>query len=175
MNPAHLHLALIHFPIASTILALPLLCFALWRRGEWGATAAAAFLLVTGAASALAAQNTGEGAEELVEGLPGVSAAAIQEHEERAEVATVLAVIAGVAGLGAAGLAFKEKASLARLALGVTLLADGAAAGAMAWTGNAGGQIRHPEISDGAGTSASATRGVPADEGRVEEGEDDDE
>ncbi len=150
MNPPHLHLALIHLPIACSILAIPLLAFALWRRAEWGATAAATFLVVVGGASAVAAEKTGERAEEHVENLVGFEEAPIEEHEERAKIAMLLAVVSGALGLGAAGLAWTGRTSLARGALGVTLVAELATAGAMAWTGNSGGLIRHPEIEEGA-------------------------
>jgi uncharacterized membrane protein len=178
MNPAHLHLMLIHFPIATAFLALPLLGYAILRRGDRGATGAAALVLAIGAGSAYFATETGEDAEEIVEELPGVSEAAISEHEERAETAMVLSIVTGLVGLGAAGLAFTGRTRPAQWVLGAALLADAATSGAMAWTANAGGAIRHPEIVDGAGGvagdgSEARSEGVGREEGGEGERDDD--
>ena len=158
MNPAHLHLMLIHFPIASSFLALPVLAWALFRRAELGAIGAAAFVVAVGGVSAVLALETGEDAEEMVERLPGVSEEAIKEHEERAETAMVLSVATGLVGLVAAGAMGLGRIRLARAALGVALAADGATAAAMAWTGNAGGAIRHPEITNTGAAAADLGR-----------------
>jgi uncharacterized membrane protein len=156
MTPAHLHLVLVHFPIAASFLALPLLILALIRRADGGSTSAVALVLLLGAGAAVAAKATGEEAEEVAEHLPGVSEATIHEHEERAELATVLAVLAGLGGLAAGGLALAGRTRLATAALGVTMVADLASAGAMAWTGLAGGEIRHTELRDGAAAATGA-------------------
>jgi hypothetical protein len=149
MNPAHLHLLVNHFPIVGAFVSLPLLALALWRRGDRGSLLAAVTVLVVSAAGAGAAQLTGDDAEEVVEHLPGVSESLIHTHEERAEVATILAVVTGLGSLGILGFAIRSgKTPL----IGTVVLTAGAlaTAGTMAWTGQAGGQIRHTEIRDGA-------------------------
>lgn len=155
MNPAHLHLALIHFPIAAAFLALPLIGLALYRKADLGATLAAALVLGSGGLAAGLAVNTGEGAEEIVEGLPGVTEAAIHAHEEAAELAMVVSIVTGVLGVAAAGLATNGRGRLAVGTLGVALAADVVTAAAMARAGNLAGLIRHPEIADGASNLAA--------------------
>ena len=129
MNAAHLHLIVLHFPIAGAFLALPLLALALWRRGEAGTTYAAAIVLVIAAAGALVAVETGEGAEEVVEPLAGFSEPDLHEHEERGELALWVSIAAGVLGLGAAGAAWSGRTRLTTVALGAALAADLGAAG----------------------------------------------
>lgn len=167
MNLAHLHLMLIHFPIAGSFFGIPLLAWALWRRAELGATAAAAAVVLAAGIAGGLALNTGDGAEEVVEDQPGVTEAAIHEHEERAEVAATLGGLTALLGVAALGAAAMSKGRIAQGALGAALVAEIATAGAMAWTGNAAGAIRHPEAS--AAVVASAERGE-----RGEQGEDDD-
>ncbi len=148
MSAAYLHLMINHVPVVGAFLALPLLALALWTR-ERGAVAAAALVLALSGAGAGGALWTGEPAEEQVEHLAGTSEPAIEIHEERAEVATILAVLAGLAGLAVAAAGARGGRSAL---LGVTALAA-ASAGAMAWTAQSGGPIRHSELRDDAATA----------------------
>ena len=125
----------------------------------------ATVLVVAGLAGGLAL-NTGEGAEEAVEDLPGVQEAAIHEHEERAEVAASLGGLTALLGVGALAAAMTSRGRIAQGLLGAALVGELATAGAMAWTGNAGGAIRHPEI----GTASVAA----SERGEAGEREDDD-
>ncbi|MDP2307301.1 MAG: hypothetical protein Q8P18_14845 [Pseudomonadota bacterium] len=140
MNGAHFHLLVNHAPLFALVFALPLLGYVALRQ-DLGAWRAAVFLMVVGGVSAVAALRSGEPAEEFLEARMEVSEDLVHEHEERAEVATVLAVLGGVL----APLAYWRRHRRERLAAAATLVAALAGAGAMAWTANAGGAIRHPE------------------------------
>ncbi len=144
MNGAHLHLALIHFPIAGLFFAAAALGWALFRKSAEARTAALVLTLLAGL-SVVPAYLTGEEAEEVAEDVQGVLESTIEEHEEAAEPALIVTLLA--AGIALGGLLFfrapKEHPSwLVPVVLGFVLLA----AAAIARTGNLGGHIRHPEI-----------------------------
>lgn len=157
MNAAHLHLLINHLPILGAFLAVPLVVLALWRRHEPGTLYGAVFLVVAAGVGAVAADQTGDGAEESVEDLPGVSEHLIHEHEEAAEVAMVLALVTAAIGIGAAVLTARA-GKVHPLATGILLSATLATSAAMANVGWAGGQIRHTEIREDGGKSPPSAR-----------------
>lgn len=153
MNAAHLHLLVNHLPIFGSMLSLVLFALALWRRDR-GVQLSATVISALAAVGAAAALWTGEPAEEVVEGLPGVAEAAIHDHEEAAELAAVLMLGAGALSIGALLLSRRAPAP-GMVALGVPAVATLAAVGALTVAGSTGGKIRHPEIADGAPVAAS--------------------
>jgi len=156
MNAAHLHLVINHLPIIGACLSLPLVALILWRRSDRGLILAAALTLVLTGVGALAALQTGEPAEEMVEHLPGTAESLIEPHEERAEVAAGLAVATALGALVVLGVAWRREGPLPVSLLATLLVASVATSGAMAWTGKAGGMIRHPEIRGERGGVAAA-------------------
>ena len=180
MNAAHLHLLVNHLPILGTFLAIPLIGLVFWRPRDRGLLVGAALILALSGLGAGAALSSGEGAEETVEHLPGVSERLIHAHEEAAEVAAGFAGFAALAGLGVLGWGLVREGGAHRLATAGVLVATLASAGAMAYTGSTGGVIRHEEIR---GDQASAlTLGASllggaafASEGDEEEDDDEDE
>ena len=173
MNAAHLHLLLNHLPIVGTLLALPLLLLAIGWRKQPAVLGAAVLILAFSAAGAVGANLTGEGAEERVEHMAGVSERTIHEHEERAETATVVSVVTGIAGLGLLGWAARRKEA-SPLAMGALLILTGISAGTMAWTGASGGRIHHPEVRADGGVEAQPLSKREADPGLWGDGDDDD-
>ena len=175
MNAAHLHLLVNHLPILGSFLAAPLLVLALLRRHEPGTLYGAVFLVLAAGIGAIAADQTGEGAEESVEDLPGVSEHLIHEHEEAAEVAMVLALVTAAIGIGATVVTARS-GKVHPLATGILLSATLATSAAMANVGWAGGQIRHTEIREDGGKSGPTSR-VERKEGgeRGEAGEEEEE
>ena len=94
---------------------------------------------------AIPAYLTGEPAEELVENLPGVSKASIEQHEEAAQVAFAGVLIVGAAALG--GLIFFRRGKWIPNWLSVIVLVLSLIVFVlMARTANLGGLIRHTEI-----------------------------
>ena len=146
MNVAHLHLILNHVPVLGTAFGLGLLTFALWRKSE-EVKKAALGLFVISALLAIPVYLTGEPAEEIVEELPDVSHANIEEHEEAAEVAFIGVLALGVAAL--AGLVWRRGRTVPTGFASGILAASVAVCGLMAWTANLGGQVRHTEIRSG--------------------------
>lgn len=162
MNDAHLHLLVNHLPIVGAVFSVALVALALFMPKERGALRAAVLLLVLTGGGAVAAQLTGEPAEEVVEELAGVDESQIHEHEERAEAALVISLITAALGIGV--LVMNErKGAVPAAASGLLLVASLASAGAMGWTGQAGGPIRHSEIRD-EGANPAPAQGEENDE-----------
>ena len=94
MNGAHWHLVVNHLPIIFPIVGVIVMITGLISKSE--AVKRTAFMIfVFGALAAIAAMNTGEGAEEVVENINGVSENFIESHEEAAETFAILSYILG--------------------------------------------------------------------------------
>jgi hypothetical protein len=146
MNAAHLHLLVNHLPIIGAYLGLILLCSTMLRRGDRGMFLATVIVLVISGAGALAAQFTGEPAEEVVEHLPDVPKTLIETHEEGALVATILAGVTSLLALGLSFYALRREGLVPSPVMLVLFLATVATCIAMTWVGSSGGKIRHSEI-----------------------------
>ena len=154
MDAAHIHLLLNHVPVLGTIFALVLLGYGTVRGSDDVVKASLWTLGVVGLA-AVAVYLTGEPAEELVEGLPGVSEAVLERHEEAALWATLGG--GAVGALAFLGLFLYRGATVPRRFAGGVLVATLALTGVMGWTANLGGQVRHTEIRAGAAADAGGT------------------
>ena len=154
MNGVHIHLLLNHIPVVGMLIGLVVFALGIWRRNDaWTRLALGLFVMV-GVAS-LATMLTGEGAEEAVERLPGVTDAIIEPHEEAAKIAAIGAYVLGAISLAA--LVWVRRRPLPRTLTVVVLPVVLLVAGLMAYAANLGGQIRHTEIR--AGTVVEADRG----------------
>jgi hypothetical protein len=140
MDQAHWHLLLNHTPILGSLFGLLLLAFGLLRHNAPALRIGLITVLVS-AVLCIPTQLTGEGAEEVVEDMPGITHAIIHEHEEAAEVGFWAMEATGVLALLALLMP-----SRGRLFTGLTLVATAASFGLLARAGNLGGQISHPEI-----------------------------
>jgi uncharacterized membrane protein len=159
MNPAHLHLLVNHLPIFGTLFALFLsggaLLLSTFRRGLFlGAVA----LAVIGGIGGFVAENTGEGAEEIAEELPGVTEALIHSHEEAGETAAALGALAMLLGVGLWVVGGRREQVPVWAPAGLAL-ASLVATGAMGYAGATGGEIRHTEIRDGAASGGGEVEG----------------
>jgi uncharacterized membrane protein len=144
VNLAHLHLILNHFPVVGSVIVALLLAFALQRRSDDVGRAALLLAALIGV-MAIITYFTGERVEELVERLPDVSKAAIEEHEDAALVATI--VVGALGAFSIVGLYFHRGArALSRRMTGSALVLSLVACAAMGYTALLGGQVRHSEI-----------------------------
>lgn len=146
MNPTHIHLLLNHFPIIGTLIGSAILLYSIIKKQDTGKVTGA-FIIVVMAIIAIPVLLTGEPAEESVEHLAGISKAIIHDHEEASEKAFWLMEITGVFSLLAI-VFYKIKSRLAPKAFLVAFIFSAITFFAMAWAGNLGGKIRHPETSD---------------------------
>lgn len=144
MNPAHLHLMLNHIPLVGIGFVILLLIIALLRRSNEMINISLLFVILV-ALWAIPAYLTGESAEEIVEGLPGISEQLIEAHEESAELAFIFIEAVGVlAFITLVARRFYTK--LGKVLAILTLLGLIIGGGLIAWTANQGGKITHPEI-----------------------------
>lgn len=144
MNKAHLHLLLNHLPIILPLVAVVLLGIGIVRKlrvlGQ-----AACIVFIVSAIFAFASMQTGEGAEDAIKNLPGVSRKLIHQHEERAGTFTLISY-----GLGILSIillwSYSRRPQLVN-GIGVFLLISAIAVLVTGYlTGMSGGLIRHPEI-----------------------------
>lgn len=143
MNPAEIHLTITHLPIFGAFFAAITLVVGLVKKNNTLLILGTAFMAIS-AFGILIAHNSGEGAEEIVENLPGISHDAIHEHEEAAEplmpIAFATLLVSGVMIYLAQKKAhLVSKVSLAMLVLALAMLGVGIRAGWMA------GYIKHQE------------------------------
>ena len=164
-----MHLILAHIPVVGLFLSTLLFAYAWWRRDAGARKIALAGLTFSGL-MALPVFFTGEGAEEVVEKLAGISETLIERHEDAALIAAVLSALVGA--VAALSWFWEWRRGSSPRALGVAVALSALVAfGAIGWTANLGGQINHPEI---AGNAASAA-GPESQEGGEDEGDEDDE
>jgi len=100
VNSAHLHLMVNHLPLFAALFSGVFLMVGLVR-AQSALTKAGLVIAVVAGLGAFTAARTGEGAEEIVEELAGISEAAIEPHEEAAEAATLAAIGLGLFALAA--------------------------------------------------------------------------
>lgn len=145
MDQAHLHLLITHLPIFGSLLGTLVLGYGIWKKSNTTKTAAH-YIFIISALGACIAYITGEGAEETVENIQGVSENIIEQHADFAAYALTALISVGVASLITIYLEF-IKNSLAKSLTLVTFFLAIIGFALVARTGYLGGQIRHTEIS----------------------------
>jgi len=143
MNSVQMHLALTHVPVILSLVGLIMLIVAFFIKNST-ITKTSYILILTAGIAALPVFFTGEGTEEAIENLPGVSESVIGRHEEVAKLAMISIAAAGLVAL-AALFSFRWQIA-ARLFKVVVVLLAITSGGLMAQTAHLGGQIRHTEI-----------------------------
>jgi uncharacterized protein YacL len=147
MDAAHIHLMITHLAVLGSLLGAFVLIHALWSKNNPTKIAAYNLLILT-AAGGIIAYLTGEGAEEVVENLPGITETTIEQHEDFAIFTLVSLIILGLTSLLGLFVTFRKSAmtrTVAYVALVMSLISFGFAAR----TGYLGGKIRHTEINSG--------------------------
>ena len=153
INFAHLHLVLNHLPIMTIPIALVFFVFSICRKNEELKKFSLLVIAAT-AATVIPVFFTGEPAEDVVEGLVGISKKLIHDHEETAELSLILTLIAGAFSI--IMLFFEQKfVFLKKYGDKVVLALCVAALGLLVYTANKGGKIRHSELRDGASVTDS--------------------
>jgi len=170
MNDAHLHLLLNHLPILGVLFGLLILTSGFFLKNK-AVKQTALGLFVLSAILAIPAYLTGEPAEEMVEGLPGVTESLIESHEDLANIFLWMVGALGLFSLATFYADFKSK----RIAPTLFVLTFVAAIGTMVFAqqvGVSGGEIRHTEIRSG--VTAAATGAENTSNGGGKAADDDD-
>lgn len=144
MNEAHFHLVVNHLPIIFPLVGIIILIIGLISKSD-AVNRTAYIIFILGAISAIISMVSGEGAEEVVEKINGISETYIKAHEESAEVFAILIYILG--GISIIGLwtSFKNK-SVSNVIPFVTIAFALVVLFFARQTGTTGGEIRHTEI-----------------------------
>jgi len=144
MNGAHWHLVVNHLPIIFPLVGMIVMVAGLLSKSD--AVKRTAFMIfILGALASIAAMTTGEGAEEVVENISGVTENYIESHEETAETFALLSYILG--GISVFGLwaGINRKKLFGFIAIGALVFSMLVLFFAKQ-TGTTGGEIRHTEI-----------------------------
>ncbi|MCX6209069.1 MAG: hypothetical protein NTZ59_06085 [Bacteroidetes bacterium] len=150
MNQTHIHLLITHLPIFGSILGGLVLAYGIWTKSNQ-TKIAAYYLLIISSIGAVIAYFTGEGAEETVEKIPGISKNIIEQHSDFAMYALVSLSILGVVVLIGLFLSLR-KSTLSRTIAITTFFISLISFGLVVWTGYLGGKIRHTEINSASPT-----------------------
>jgi uncharacterized membrane protein len=161
MNGAHWHLVVNHLPIIFPLVGAIVMVIGLVSKSE-AVKRTSYFIFVLGALASVAAMTTGEGAEEVVENIAGVTEDYIKSHEETAETFALLSYVLGGISLVGLWASFKQKTFSSILTVS-TLTLSFVVLFFAKQTGTTGGEIRHTEIRTGAALPTNAN----------EEGDDD--
>jgi uncharacterized membrane protein len=145
MNASQIHLALTHLPVVLSMTGLIILIISLVKK-HLVAEKISLYILVAAGVSSLPVFFSGEGAEEMVENLPGISESLIERHEEIAKYGFFILLATALS-------AFVALLSIPHTAIKVTriltLVLALTSSVVMAQTAHLGGQIRHSEIRPG--------------------------
>jgi hypothetical protein len=144
MNDAHLHLVVNHFPIIGLLFGIGIVITGIILKNN-SVKNTAYFVFIIAAIFGAFSMKTGEGAEELVENLPGIGHDIIHEHEEIAEKFILLLYATGI-GAFISLIASYKNYKFSTIATYCTL-ALALISGFLAKNvGTTGGEIRHTEI-----------------------------
>ena len=173
ISPAHWHLLVNHFPIILVMTGALFFILGFIMKKPWLHNAAL-LLTILAALAGFIANQTGEGAEESVEGIAGISEQSINIHENAASTGLTIILITGVLAVITALVNMKNKKA-GNIFMIITLIATLGSSGYMGYVGLTGGEIRHSEIRGDFGRGGTADSGTTIRSGAEEEaGEDDD-
>jgi hypothetical protein len=159
MDLTHIHLLLNHFPTIGTIIVGGLFLLSLITKSDDLKRASLAILLGI-SLIAIPTYMSGNGAQDAIKSLPGVSKSLIEAHEGAALVAIGFMLFTGAF----AWLGLWQSRRLARIPawnLAVILVLTLVSFGLMARASNLGGEIRHEEIRAVQGKGATVAEAAP--------------
>lgn len=146
MNATQVHLAMTHLPVILSLVGMLALLIS-FIKPNISLRRTALYILLIAGITALPVFFTGEGAEETVENLPGVSESLIEDHESIAKYGLFAILAAAVLALIALPNFIAEKFKKGIVV--AVLIVSFVSTGLMIQTAHLGGQIRHSEIRTG--------------------------
>ena len=165
MNQAHLHMVVNHFPIIGIIIGMIVLGVGIATKSALSKRIGG-LILIGSSLFTFPSFETGEGAEEIVENLPGVSENLIEKHEELAE--QFMGFVWAIILIGVLSLLSEWKMKKFTNWLYISLFVISLFATYFAkQVGTSGGEIRHTEI-----RKASAKQGTQSENEEKEHEED---
>jgi hypothetical protein len=145
MNAAHLHLFLTHAPIFGTLFGVLILLLGAVRKSD-ELKRLGLWLFILTALLVLPTYLTGSPASgQMKKMMPTMPMETADQHEEIAIVALVAVLFVGILSIAGVVIFSKSKA-IPGWFIGLVLAMALLSTGALAWTANLGGKIRHTEI-----------------------------
>lgn len=144
MNDAHFHLMVNHLPLVGILIGFLTLLGGYVLKSPHGKITALGIFIFS-ALTAIVAFKTGEGAESIVEHMPGVSETFIHKHEEQAELFLNMILLLGGTSLLTLFFQFK-KPPLAKYGFHLVFVLSIASLALSKSVGTSGGEITHIEI-----------------------------
>ncbi len=144
MNQSYWHLVINHFPIIFPVAGVIVMITGLISNSD-PVKRAAYLIFIIGSLCVFPTMETGEGAEEVVESVLGISEDYIETHEEAAESFAIYSYIFGVVSLFGLWVSFKRNQYSDKLSIVILIYACLVLYFAKE-VGNTGGEIRHTEI-----------------------------
>ena len=157
MNTAHWHLLFNHLPIIGTVIGTLILISGYLLKNNSAVKQTAMGVFVFSALTAIPAYLTGEAAEDLVEGLPGVTEQFIESHEDLSKMFLIVVLVLGTLSLATVISGYLKSKFASTLNVLVLITSIGTCILA-SQVGTSGGEIRHTEIrSEVTGQNTNAT------------------
>ena len=144
MDPLQLHLLVNHLPIIGALTALIVVVIGVLRKNVAVRTVGLSLYAVM-ALAVLPTYFSGEGAEERVENIAGISHDVIHEHEESAELSLIMMLVAAAVALATVVAQWKGMSIASTLSYLFVVIALITAI-QIALTGHEGGKIRRPDL-----------------------------
>ena len=144
MDPLQLHLLVNHLPIIGALTALIVVVIGVLRKNVAVRTVGLSLYAVM-ALAVLPTYFSGEGAEERVENIAGISHDVIHEHEESAELSLIMMLVAAAVALATVVAQWKGMSIASTLSYLFVVIALISAI-QIALTGHEGGKIRRPDL-----------------------------
>jgi uncharacterized membrane protein len=149
MNEAHLHLLFNHLPIVGGIIGTSILIAGFLLKNNTVVKQTALGVLIFSGLTAVPAFFTGEGAEEVVENIGGISHDVIEAHEDLGKLFFIFMMIGGVLSV-ITFVASLRKHKMTNMLFAIVLLLSLVSCVMAQRAGTSGGEIRHTEIRNGA-------------------------
>jgi hypothetical protein len=145
---AHFHLVVNDIPILGFFFASVFLIASISTKGRDSWARAALLTLIISFIGMILAFFSGDPALKVIDGQPQTSARALTQHHVRGLVAVGFVLVTIAIAIVAQVKARKAGGSYPRNLLILLLVASILSAAALAWTGQAGGRINHPELQE---------------------------
>lgn len=154
MNELQIHLFLNHVPILGAFAALLVVIIGVVIKNNAVRMSGLAVYIMM-ALAVIPTYLSGEGAEERIENIAGISETVIESHEEMAELSLWIMLAAAAIGAAALFTQWKGKSIAGTLSLLFVVVAIGAFV-QIGLTGHEGGKIRRPDMTLGTAAPAAA-------------------
>lgn len=146
MNSAHIHLMINHLSLFTTLMGIVILIYTIISKNK-NYEKLYLLLFIISVLSIVPTYFSGDGAEEIIEDIKGISKSLIHSHEEMGEKTLIATMFLGFVSLGK--LLIKNNEKLTKTMFYLIIISSIVSFGLISNTAYLGGQIRHTELTNG--------------------------